>query len=215
MGSYVRVAAVCATWLAVALAGAGQAVAQTESPPCLDPRSDLFDGTSLDASRWSRTLREDPSLYSVADGKLKVQTGAGEVQDGDEGAPNLFLQPAPEGSWQATTKVKIDTGAAGQQAGLLLAGPGAEDVVKATFVDKGPGQGKWFEFLKIVDGNYDFTGTWNSGFLPEGFPDEFWIRLKSDGQVLSGYYSTDGSTWTRIADPRNYEAIESPSIGVY
>jgi hypothetical protein len=212
MGSYVRVAALCVLSL---LLFAGSASAQAEEPTCLDPRSDQFDGTALDTSRWSRLLREDTSLYSVADGKLKIQTGAGEVQDGDEGAPNLVLQPTPQGSWQATTKVKIDTNAEGQQAGLLLAGDGAEDVVKATFVDKGPGQGKWFEFLKIVDGNYDFSGVWNSGFLPGDFPDEFWIRLKSDGQVLSGSYSTDGRTWTTIADPRNYEAIENPSVGVY
>jgi hypothetical protein len=117
-----------------------------------------------------------------------------------------------------TTKVKMPhtPGAEGegQQAGLLLAGEGAEDVVKVAFVNKGA-DGRWIEFLKIVDGQYDFSGTWNTGHFPAEFPSEIWMRLKSDGTVLSGEYSTDGTNWTRIADPRNYEAITNPSIGVY
>lgn len=201
----------CALALLAAFAGAPQARAQATEPTCLDPGSDTFAGSSLDKNRWSRIVREDTQLYSVADGKLKVQTGAGEVQDT---APNLFLQPIPEGSWSVTTKVKIQHTDEGQQAGLLLAGEGAEDVVKVAYVNKGA-EGRWIEFLKIVDGNYDFSGTWHTPYFPADFPSEVWMRLKSDGTVLSGEYSTDGITWTTIADPRNYEAIENPSIGVY
>jgi beta-xylosidase len=210
------VSALCALSLLGALLGTADAQAQgAEQPTCLDPRSDTFDGTSLDKNRWSRILREDTSLYSVSDGSLNVQTGPGEVQTS---APNLFLQPIPEGSWSVTTKVNIEhtpgQAGEGQQAGLLLAGEGAQDVIKVAYVNKGD-QGRWIEFLKIVDGQYDFSGTWNTGHFPADFPSEIWMRLKSDGQVLSGEYSVDGENWTTIADPRNYEAIENPSIGVY
>lgn len=210
------VSALCALSLLAALLGTAEAQAQGAEPPtCLDPGSDTFDGPSLDKNRWSRLLREDTSLYSLDGGQLNVQTGPGEVQTT---APNLFLQPIPEGSWSVTTKVNMPhtPGAAGegQQAGLLLAGEGADDVVKVAFVNKGD-QGRWIEFLKIVDGQYDFSGTWNTGHFPADFPSEIWMRLKSDGTTLSGEYSTDGTNWTTIADPRNYEAIENPSIGVY
>ena len=207
------IAALCA--LALLLTGAERAYAQAE-PTCLDPRSDVFDGTSLDKDRWSAIQRENTELYTVAGGRLNLQTGPGEVQAGDAAgeAPNLILQPAPDGSWQATTKVSIPTDTAGQQAGLAVVGPGADDGVKAALVDKGT-DGRRFELLKFVDGSLIFDGDWNSGFLPADFPDEFWVRLKSDGAVISGSYSPDGVTWTSIGDPVSDEAIEEPSVGVF
>ena len=216
------VAALCALGLLAALMGAAQAQAQgTEPPTCLDPRSDTFAGTALDQQRWD-VAREDASLYSVTDGRLRVRTGAGEVQstETNPGAPNLFQQDVPDGSWTVTTKVNIDHTAEGQQAGLLLAGEGNQDVIKVAYVNKGA-PGRWIEFLKIVDGQYDFSGNWNSsmgagnGYFPADFEGDVWMRLKSDGQVLSGEYSLDGVNWEQIADPRNYEAIEDPTIGVY
>ena len=74
--------------------------------------------TSLDLeNRWTSTLRHDDALYDVADGKAKVQTGAGEIQENRRGAPNIFLQPVPDGTFEVTTKVKIDHTPEGQQAG--------------------------------------------------------------------------------------------------
>ena len=152
------VSAVCALSLLAALVGAGPAAAQAADPPeCLYPGADAFGGTSLDlAERWTSTLRHDASAYTVADGKVKIQTGAGEIQSTDQagGAPNIFLQPAPEGTWEITTKVKIDHTTEGQQAGLLLTDPTGLNLVKLAFVQKGPNDNnnRWIEFLKIVGG---------------------------------------------------------------
>ena len=125
------VSAVCALAMLVALAGAQPAAAQDPPPTCLYSGADAFDGDSLDLDRWSSTLRHDDSLYEIADGKAKIQTGPLEIQENEqgEGAPNIFLQPAPEGTWEITTKVKIDQTLAGQQAGLLLASPDGNDIV--------------------------------------------------------------------------------------
>jgi hypothetical protein len=211
------VSALCA----LALLGASPAAAQ--SAACLYPGADAFSGTSLDVqNRWTSTLRHDPTLYTVADGKAKVQTGPFEIQPGtgenpNPGAANIFLQPAPTGTWEITTKVKIDHTHAGQQAGLLISDPTGTDIVKLTYVQKqdGAGGNKWIEFLKIVDGQYDFSGTWHSPETPD-YPDELMLRYRSDGDTLSGWYSVDnGQTWLSAGDPRNYDAIDNPQVGFY
>ncbi len=198
---------------------AAPASAQT-APDCLYPGADAFAGDSLDLeNRWTSTLRHDEEFYEIADGKAKVQTGPYEIQESEEGngAPNIFLQPAPEGTWEITTKVKISHTHEGHQAGLLLSDPTGNDIVKLTYVQKQDGANgtKWIEFLKIVDGQYDMTGTWHSPETPD-YPDELMLRYRSDGETLSGWYSVDnGATWLSAGDSRNYDAIEDPQVGFY
>ena len=206
-------ASVCALLL-VGAVGAGPASAQGTDPTCLDPGVDAFGGTSLDLeNRWTGTLRHDDALYDVADGKAKVQTGAGEIQTT---APNIFLQPVPDGTFEVTTKVKIDHTTEGQQAGLLITDPTGQNLVKLAYVQKGAGDGnnKWIEFLKVVGGQFDFSGTWHSE-PSQDYPDELWLRYRSDGETLSGWYSTDGVTWQSAGDSRDYSAIQDPQVGFY
>ena len=212
-------ASVCAVLL-IGVVGASPAAAQGTQPACLDPGADAFDGTSLDLeNRWTSTLRHDDALYEISDGTAKVQTGPYEIQENEqgEGAANIFLQPAPAGTWEVTTKVSISQTNEGQQAGLLVSDPTGNDIVKLTYVQKqdGANGNKWIEFLKIVDGQYDFSGTWHS---PESadYPDELMLKYRSDGDTLSGFYSVDdGETWLSAGDSRNYEAIDDPQVGFY
>ena len=54
-------------------------VTQNEPPQCepgIDP-DDEFDGDALDRCRWTTILNEDPSGYSLADGKLQIKAQAG------------------------------------------------------------------------------------------------------------------------------------------
>ncbi len=122
----------------------------------------------------------------------------------------------PDGTFEVTTKVKIDHTTEGQQAGLLITDPTGQNLVKLAYVQKGAGDGnnKWIEFLKIVGGQYDFCGTWHSA-PSQDYPDELWLRYRSDGETLSGWYSTDGVTWQSAGDSRNYSAIQDPQVGFY
>ena len=212
-------AAVCALLL-IGAVGASPATAQGTGPTCLDPGADAFDGSALDLEdRWTSTLRHDDALYDVSDGSVKMQTGPNEIQEDEEGngAPNIFLQPAPEGTWEVTTTVNIAQTHEGQQAGLLVSDPSGNDIVKLTYVKKQTGAtgNKWIEFLKIVDGQYDFSGTWHSPESPD-YPDEVMLRYRSDGDTLSGSYSVDGGeTWLSAGDSRNYDAIDDPQVGFY
>lgn len=212
-------ASVCALLL-IGAVGASPATAQGTQPTCLDPGADAFDGTSLDlANRWTSTLRHDDALYEISDGTAKVQTSPYEIQEDEDGngAANIFLQPAPEGTWEVTTTVDISQTNEGQQAGLLVSDPTGNDIVKLTYVQKqdGANGNKWIEFLKIVDGQYDFSGTWHSPESPD-YPDELMLKYRSDGDTLSGFYSVDnGETWLSAGDSRNYEAIDDPQVGFY
>ena len=88
---------------------------------CFGAKSDDFDGTALDRTRWTRSsgrTRRTPSRG----GSLVLPTAAGDLYGSRNDATNLVLQPAPSGAWQATTKVTLPVTANYQQAGLIVYG---------------------------------------------------------------------------------------------
>ena len=86
--------------------------------PTFEP-DDEFDG-ELDRCRWSTILNEDPSGYTVADGKLQIEAQDGDIVGSTVSARNVVLQRAPtDGSWSATTKLSIDGTDDYIQAGLV------------------------------------------------------------------------------------------------
>jgi len=90
------------------------------STSCFSGRSDGFDGT-LDRSRWT-VIRENQDLTSSG-GSLHIPTANADIYGtGTSTLPNLVVQPAPNGAWQATTKVSLAARDAYQQAGLVLYG---------------------------------------------------------------------------------------------
>jgi PKD repeat protein len=196
------------------------AVVPAEQPPCDQPRrSDEFDDAELlDNCHWG-IRRQNASLYTVGDGVLSLQAGPGEYSS----APNIITQPAPDGTWEVTTKLTFDPDEEGQQAGLVVAGAGGSGFAKLMFVRKSDSGNEWIEFLKSSDPNnsFDFTGDWHTGgggfggpFLPTDFPTTFWLRLGSDGTNLTGAYSTDGETFTQVGVPRALAGINAPRVGV-
>ena len=49
--------------------------------------------------------------------------------------------------------------------------------------------------------------------IPADFPDDFWVRLTSDGTNVVGHYSTDGSDWTPVGRPAPMPA--NAQIGLF
>ena len=47
---------------------------------CLGARSDEFDGTELDHTRWSAIVRETAGGHAVSDGSLKLPTAEGDAE---------------------------------------------------------------------------------------------------------------------------------------
>ena len=175
---------------------------------------DEFDGSELDACRWSTILREDPSGYRVADGALRIDAVDGDMYGGNTSAENVILQPAPDGAWEAVTRVALPQGEEFEQAGLF-AHSSDPDFAKLVLIDI-PNQGWRVEFGQNLDGQPVFDEALDrSGALPAGINESgIWLRLRSDGSFLSGAWSADGETWTEVGRPRSLAAMADPRVGL-
>ncbi|QFY14551.1 DUF1349 domain-containing protein [Nonomuraea phyllanthi] len=173
-----------------------------------DP-DDEFDGTALDACRWSAIVRPDATAARVGDGKLELDTTTGDIYGSDNSGPkNLILQPAPSGDWTVETKVDASALNEQYQQGGLMVYAGDDDYVKLDFLATnaaGSTVARAIELRSEVGGtvqnpqpqaNNLTTGVW-------------WLRLKKEGDTFTGSYSPDGETWTDLSAPVENSAVAS------
>ncbi|WP_432955651.1 ThuA domain-containing protein [Micromonospora haikouensis] len=173
---------------------------------CFGARSDDFVGTSLDKDRW--TVVRENQLYSVSDGSLRLPTASGDLYGTTNGATNLVLQPAPSGSWQATTKVTLPVTANYQQAGLLIYGDD-DNYAKLDVLYSGS---RRVEFIRETAGSPRNEGA-DATAAPAG--DTIWLRLTSDGTNLTAEMSGDGTTFTPVGRSAALAGIDNPRIGLF
>ncbi len=196
---------------------------------CVDPAaSDEFDGP-LDEG-WT-IRREVPERWSLADGGLTIQfDGNKDMTSSTQTSTNLFLRPAPEGPWTATTQMDLsEAKEQSNQAGLMLwrsEGPPAEEntfakiVANARTTDpNAPSQPSWWvERYAVVDGSTSGLGNANAGFIEGLIPDTVHLRMTSTGgeeQTIRTYYSLDGHQWKQFRTPFTLPADDEPlMIGV-
>ncbi|GII59698.1 hypothetical protein Pth03_80870 [Planotetraspora thailandica] len=193
-----------------------QVVVDSPSTTCLTGKSDGFDGTTLDHNKWT-VIRENQDL-TVSGGSLHIPTSATEIYSGGNTTPvtNIVVQPAPNGAWQATTKVTIAARTEYQQAGLLLYG---DDDNYAKLVIQGRGTsgaaGRIIQYIREENGQPNEVAQSNTGSLGAAFPDTVYLRLSSDGTRLAAAYSADGETWTQMPQTDKLIAgINNPRIGL-
>ncbi|MBE2320930.1 ThuA domain-containing protein [Solirubrobacter sp. CPCC 204708] len=180
---------------------------------CFPGYKDEFDGGDLGAG-WE-VVRRDQTL-TVADGKLTIPAQAGDVYQTTNNAKNLVLRPAPAGAWTFTTKVNFKGLVQYQQAGILVYGDD-DNYTKFDRVSTNAASAttpvEKFEFINEVAGtprNASQDGTAN---LAANFPNDFFLRVKSDGTNITGEYSTDGTTWTAVG--RSAVQPANAKIGVF
>ncbi|WP_208297325.1 ThuA domain-containing protein [Actinophytocola oryzae] len=191
-------------------------VVDSPSVTCLSGRSDDFLGTSLDAGRW-QVVRQNQDLV-VRDGGLHIPTTNTDIYgtDNSQPTPNLVLQPAPGGAWQATTKVSLTARDAYQQAGLILYG---DDDNYAKMVLQGRGTAdagaRIFQYIREEAGQPNEVADSNTANLGAAYPDTAYVRLSSDGTRLTASYSADGLSWTNMPQTDKLIAgIANPRIGL-
>lgn len=178
-------------------------------------RDDNFDGNVLDRCRWTHIVRENPAGYRVADGRLEIDAAPGDMFGANAAAANLILQDAPGGAWEAVTKVTLPQGPASyEQAGLMLH-HSDQNYAKLNIIDV-PGQGWQGEFSYTSNGSAVFNeGLDRSQTLPAGInTDGIWLRMTSDGAVLTGAWSADGEAWTTFGRDIPLAGMPSPRIGL-
>jgi PKD repeat protein len=191
-------------------AGASATVAVTVAAPntsCFGARSDHFDGTALDRARWSTVVRETQA-HAVRDGSLVLPTAVGDLYGSNNSATDIVLQPAPDGPWQATTRVSIAAAVDYQQAGLIVYGDD-ENYAK---LDLLYGGGRRVEFIREDAGTPRNDGA-DSTAAPAG--DAIWLRLTSDGTNLTAEMSADGQTFTPVGRSAALAGITDPKVGLF
>src|SRR4051812_12941927 len=172
-----------------------------------------FNGTDL-ASPWE-IVRRDQTL-TLTGGKLNLVAQAGDVYQTANNAKNLVVQPAPAGPWTITTKVNFKGLVQYQQAGLLIYGDD-DNFTKfdrvATNAATAASPVEKFEFINEVAGTPRNGSADATANLAAGFPDDYYLRVKSDGTNVTGEYSTNGTTWTAVGQPAALPA--NAKIGVF
>ena len=174
--------------------------------PGVNP-NDTFDGTALNRCRWTTILNEDPSGYTVADGKLQIKAQGGDITGGTVSAKNIVLQPAPtDGSWSATAKVSID---------------GTDDYIQAGLVAHAS-TSAWAKVVVMRRPNGEWTtelgrqnGYQNGPALPANAQKAITLQMYArDGQVRGRYSLDDGQTWTEIGDGFPLDGLTNAGIGL-
>jgi type 1 glutamine amidotransferase len=172
---------------------AGNCDVDTSPAPC-DAGSDEFDGTAV-GCQWSAILHENPSTYSLSDGALHITTETGDK--------NLFLQTAPSGDYELTTKVTLYASSGGQQAALLIYDDDEHFFRLGQVADEGGRR------LEVVHGALR-----ESLPLTGDYPSTFYLRLtQSAGRVIASA-SPDNMSWRTVGRVGDVSGFSAPRIGL-
>ena len=184
-------------------------VTQNEPVQCgtaVDP-DDEFDGEALDRCRWTTVVNEDPSGYSLADGRLQIEAQEGDIVGGTFTARNVLLQQAPAGgSWAARTTLSIDGTDDYVQAGLIAprhghrVGQARRDAQPA-----GPVGARAGPRVGLAE-QPAAARRRAAGITLELFA--------SEGRLRGRYSLDDGATWTEVGAGFALSGLSAPGIGL-
>lgn len=155
------------------------------------PFSDEFDAPAL-APSW--TVRSGTVPVTQSGGAVTLPVTAGDINEASTGPVSFIGKPTPAGAWEATTKIDLAHTSHWQWAGLVLHGSD-DEYNKLAFVRNQSG-GRFIEFQSETAGS---RSTAAAPALPADFPSTIHLKLTSDGSVLKGAYSADGTNWTALA----------------
>jgi PKD repeat protein len=158
---------------------------------------DEFDGSQLGAD-WT-VIRPD-QLLSVSGGALRIPAQAGDIYGTGGDAKNLVVRDAPDGAWSATTKIDFVGAAQYHQAGLIVYGDDDNFTKfgRLTTNTAGSTHAEKFEFIYENAGSPRNDAADSTANLAADFPDDYYLRIESDGTNITGAYSIDGTTWTPV-----------------
>ena len=156
---------------------------------------DEFDGAALASPPWE-VVRQDQNL-TVSGGALRIPAAQGDIYGGGGNAKNIVLRDAPDGAWEAVTKLNFKGTAQYHQAGLIIYGDDDNFTKFGRIAHSDTGDEK-FEFIYENAGSPRNDAADSTANLPAGFPDDVFLKMTSDGTNVTGFYSTDGASWTPV-----------------
>ena len=145
---------------------------------------DNFDGTELGAA-WSRVRPTQAAV--VGSGTLQIPARPGDIYQTRNDAQDLIVRDAPDGAWQAITKINFEGTAQYQQAGIMVYGNDDNFTKFGRIAHTAAGDEK-FEFINEVNAvarneAADSTAE-RPGDLPEGLLAAADVRRDQRGRPL-------------------------------
>ena len=169
---------------------------------------DDFDGSDVGAG-WE-VVRRDQEM-SVSGSALRIPAAQGDLYADNNTAKNLVVREAPAGEWVATSKLSFNGAEPYHQAGIIVYGDDQNYAKLGRIAHSGADEK--FEFIHEAAGSPRNEAADSTANLPAGFPDDFYVRLASDGTNLTASYSTNGTAWTPVGRPAPLAA--NPKIGMF
>ncbi|MBR5072325.1 MAG: glycoside hydrolase family 3 C-terminal domain-containing protein [Bacteroidales bacterium] len=156
--------------------------------------------------QWN-IVREDKSAWTVADGALKITTGAGDIALANNNAANIFVQSANT-DWTAETKLTTSAVPSNpaQNAGLV-AYEDDDNFVKLVYAAPAfgrgmpqmqPGAAPAGSVQLIAEDNGNNKTTVNVSLAGVDLKDGIVLRLVKQGSRYTAYYSADGKKFTKV-----------------
>ncbi|NOU67656.1 DNRLRE domain-containing protein [Paenibacillus sp. LMG 31461] len=173
--------------------------------------SDEFNSTTL-GTQW-QWVNEVPAKWSLsaAPGSMRITTTSGDIWVDSPAQYNILLQDPAYTDFVAETKLHFQTSANYQAGGLILYTDNdnyikVETAYNSAYTATGSkGIRMLSEFNKVSRTNVQLAN------ITPGA--DVYLRLSKIGSTVTGYYSTDGSTWTKINQLANVNLI-APRIGI-
>jgi len=175
--------------------------------------NDQFNAAALDTCRWT-LVNGNPATGSIVNGAWTVQTANADIYQTSNGViPNIITTTQPAGtSWVIETKVKIDTALMYQQGGIIVM-KDVDNFVRLSAQARANNGSVYIDLgseLAAVN-----AGNSRTLELPQTADDTYWLRLTRNGNVYSGSYSLNGTTWVNLATPWTNAAVATAEVGLY
>jgi cytochrome c len=174
-------------------------------------RSDEFDGDALDTNRWTVIRPDATRPPTVSGGNLNFPIDNGSIYGPGTSARNIVVQPLPSGDVEVTAKITTDPLTENyHQAGLRVY---SDDDNWASVHMIHAGGVRDFEFIYESNGNPRNEAADKLGGIPDQSPLTYWVRIVSDGQQLTAFYSFDGTEFLPVGRPASLATFTNPRIG--
>jgi beta-xylosidase len=161
------------------------------SPPLVRGQNEEFDAASIDRARWT-IYQENPDTWRIVDGRLVATMEDGDVHEQRGDIANLFLQYAPHGDFDVTTRVRVEPKRNYEQA-FLTVWQDHHNFVKFSVIHD---EGKNGVEVAVERNVKNENRTVDAPLSPE-----MHLRIAKRGDTYRFASSTDGQQWTDIGQP--------------
>ncbi|MCD1259884.1 S-layer homology domain-containing protein [Paenibacillus athensensis] len=151
---------------------------------------------------WIRESKADWSLDAADGSIMKLRTIEGSW-GGSKPSNILLRDPGTTGDIAITTKLKFAASTNFEWAGLIVY---TDD---GNLISLGRSAVNQIRFSQVKNG----TQT-DKNYADPTVPGDIYLKIGRVGTVYSGYYSTDGTTWTKVTDTFNI-TLANTKVGIF